>query len=774
MYAIKRAAVIGAGTMGLGIAGQLANAGVDVVLLDVAVDGDSRNAVAERALQRLLDKNQPGLLHEDFLKRISIGNIEDDMQQLGDVDWIAEAVVERLDIKKALYKQIDAVRKSGSIVSSNTSTIPISLLVEDMPTKFREEFAITHFFNPVRFMRLLEIVKGEATRSEVIECLEQFADLQLGKGIVVCNDTPGFLGNRVGVYAIQIALHTAFRMQLAPEEADAIFGRPLGIPKTGVFGLYDLIGIDLMSDVAKSLISILPEDDVFHEVAAEIPVMARMIDEGFIGNKGGKGGFYLPADLAQGRSRRTLDFDTFTYRDFNPGKPSVAVDAELSGDFTLLLEEQDKYGQYAWEVLAGTLCYAAALVPQVNESLVAVDDAMKLGYNWLQGPFEMIDAIGVDQFIARLEKDGRNVPEFLRTAAGQSFYRVHGSKLQYLTADGSYGVLRRAPGIRRFSEERRTLKPLEDNAAASFFALENDVGLVEFHSKANALGPESLQVLEMAVQHAAQNMSGLIIHNDAQHFSCGANLESILSFIIDKDMAGLDRFLDHYQQTLLAMKYAAIPVVAAPSGLSMGGGFEVLLHTDKVIFHANSVTGLVESLVGVVPGGGGVKEMLYRWYEREGDIQTAAWNAFMNIGYGKTARSPLEAEPLAMFRSGIDDYVMNRDRLLDTAMSTVVTLAADYRVQRRTPLAMPGRALWAKMCDWLRDKHEKGYLTPHDVTTGAQIAMIVTGGDIDEGTELSENELLALERKAFLTLGQTDQTRDRIQFMLEHGTPLRN
>jgi len=774
MYEIKRAAVIGAGTMGLGIAGQLANAGIDVLLLDIAAQGDNRNAVAERALERLLDNNQPGLLHKDFLRRISIGNIEDDMQKVGDVDWIAEAVVEQLDIKKALYTQIDAVRKDGSIVSSNTSTIPISLLVADMPQAFREEFAITHFFNPVRFMRLLEIVRGDATRGEVIACLEQFADLRLGKGVVICNDTPGFLGNRVGVYAIQMALHTAFRMGLAPEEADAIFGRPMGIPKTGVFGLYDLIGIDLMSDVAKSLISILPCDDVFHEVSAEIPVMARMIDEDLIGNKGGKGGFYRPANLARGRGRKTLDFDSFSYREYNEHKPQIAVHAELSGDFTVLLEQQDTYGQYAWQVLASTLCYAAALVPVVNESLVAVDDAMKLGYNWIQGPFEMIDTIGADRFIARLEQDGRNVPEFLRTAAGKSFYRVSDGHLQYLLADGSYRALQRAQGIRRFSEERRTLTPLHENEAASFFALENDVGLVEFHSKANALGPDSMQLLEIAVQYAVENMSGLIIHNDAQHFSCGANLESILGFILDQDMAGLDHFLNHYQQTLLAMKYAAIPVVAAPCGMSMGGGFEVLLHTDKVVFHANSVMGLVESLVGVVPGGGGVKEMLYRWYECTGDISKAAWNAFINIGYGKIARSPLEAAPMAMFRDGIDDYNMNRDRLLDTALTAVGDMAADYRVQRHGPLPMPGREVWMEMRDWLQDKLEKGHLTPHDVTTGGQIAMIVTGGDVDAGTELSEYDLLALERKAFLTLGRTDQTRDRIQHMLEHGSALRN
>ena len=774
MYEIKKAAVIGAGTMGLGIAGQLANAGVEVALLDIPADGDNRNAIAERALERLLDENQPGLLHEDFLSRIKIGNIEDDMAMLSDADWIAEAIVERLDIKKSLYKKIDAVRKSGSIVSSNTSTIPISLLVEDMPESFQAEFAITHFFNPVRFMRLLEIVRGENTKAEVIECLEQFNDERMGKGIVVCNDTPGFLGNRVGVFAIQTALHQAFRMGLKPEEADAIFGRPMGIPKTGVFGLYDLIGIDLMSDVAKSLVSILPENDAFHEVSAEIPTMVRMIDEGYIGNKVEKGGFYQPADAANGVSRKTLDFKSFEYREHDASRPQLALDAELAGDFTLLLDQDDKYGEYAWRILSNKLCYAAELVPEVNESLVAVDDAMKLGYNWIQGPHEMIDAIGVDKFIARLEKDGREVPAFVRTAAGKSFYRVNDGKLQFLLADGSYRDLTHAEGVVRFSEKRRTLSAIEGNAAASYFDIGNNVGLIEFHSKANALGPESMQLIETAVAHAAENMTALIIHNDAQHFSCGADLQSILGFVASKDLDGLDAFLDHYQRTLASMRYAPIPVVAAPSGLSMGGGFEVLLHTDKVVYHANSVTGLVETLVGVVPGGGGVKEMLYRWSERHGDVTKGAWSAFMNIGYGKIARSPLEAEPLAMFRTGVDSYIMNRDRLLASATSEALAMADSYTVEKRGTIAMPGRDVWAEMIEWLEKAHAKGYLTPHDVTTGTQIAMIVSGGDVDAGSLLTENDLFALERKAFRTLGATDQTRDRIQFMLEHGTPLRN
>ncbi len=774
MYDINKAAVIGAGTMGLGIAGQLANAGVEVTLLDIPASGDNRNAIAERALERLLDENQPGLLHRDFVKRIRIGNIEDDMALLADVDWIAEAIVERLDLKKALYRQIDAVRKPGSIVSSNTSTIPISLLVEGMPESFQAEFAITHFFNPVRYMRLLELVRGTHTRQQVIAALEAFCDRRLGKGIVVCNDTPGFLGNRVGVFAIQTALHAALQMGLSPEEADSIFGRPMGIPKTGVFGLYDLIGIDLMSDVAKSLESILPPEDAFHAVAAELPVMQRMIAEGYIGNKGTRGGFYRAANVANGIGRKTLDFDTFSYRDHDATRPQAAVDAELAGDFTLLLQGDDRYAAYAWRVLSETLCYAAELVPDVNESLVAVDDAMKLGYNWIQGPHEMLDAIGVDNLIARLEQDGRPVPEFIRTAAGQSFYRVHAGRLQYLLADGSYEDLERAEGILRFSEQRRTLKAIEENEAASYFDIGNAVGLIEFHSKANALGPMSMQLIESAVAHASEHMQALLIHNDAQHFSCGADLTSILGFVASGDMQGLDAFLKHYQQTLMQMRYAPIPVVAAPSGLSMGGGFEVLLHTDKVIYHANSVTGLVESLVGVVPGGGGVKEMLYRWAEKEGDVAKGAWKAFMNIGYGKTARSPLEAEPLAMFRDGVDSYIMNRDRLLATATDAALAMAPDYTVSRHGTLRMPGRDTWAEMQDWLAEAHAKGLLTPHDVTTGTQIGMIVTGGDIDAGTELTENDLFDLERKAFLALGRTTETRQRIEFMLEHGTPLRN
>ena len=774
MYKIQKASVIGAGTMGLGIAGQLANAGIEVLLLDLPSKDGNRNAICERAIERLLDEQQPGLLHKNILDNISIGNIEDDIHLIAESDWIAEAIVERLELKRNLYKKIDQIRRAGSIVSSNTSTIPISLLVDGMPDEFKKEFAITHYFNPVRYMQLLEVVKGEMTSPEVIDCLAKFNQENMGKGIVLCNDTPGFLGNRVGVFAIQTALHKAFHYNLRPEEADAIFGRPMGIPKTGVFGLYDLIGIDLMSDVAKSLINILPEEDVFHEVSDEIPVMQEMMEKGLMGNKGLKGGFYRFKDPDDSSSRQTLDFSDFTYRDFSYEKLELAVIAEQKNDFTLLLEGDSKYSQYAWDILSNTFCYAASLVPDVNTSLVAIDDAMKLGYNWAQGPFEMIDKIGVDNFISRLTKEGRAIPWIIQEARGKSFYRVNEGHLEYFTAKGVYKKIERDQGLRRFTEERKTHQAILTNKAASYYEINDAIGMVEFHSKANALDANSMELLGNAVAHAEKNFIGLIIHNDASHFSCGVNLEAIGGFIESQDWKGLDQFLEHFQQTVKIMKYSNIPVISAPSGLSIGGGFEVILGTDMTIYHANSVTGLVESLVGVVPGGGGVKELLYRWRDIKGNEIDAAWATFMNVGYGKTAQSPLEAKELAMFREGIDDFVMNRDRLLDTAVTEITKLAKNYQPTIRDSFIMPGREVWQEMQNWLQKTHKKGYLTPHDVTTGTQIARIVTGGDVDPSTVMTEDDLFAMERKAFLTLAKTEQTRKRIQHMLSYGKPLRN
>ena len=765
---IEKVAVIGAGTMGAGIAGQVANAGIEVWLLDLPRE-DSPNALAERGLERLRDPNQPGLVSKDAEAFIHLGNTRDDFDQLADCDWIAEAVVERLDIKRDLYRRLDAVCRADAIVTSNTSTIPIRLLVEEMPPAFRKRFAITHFFNPVRFMRLLELVRGEDTDAAVIELLADFCEQQLGKGVVPCRDTPGFLGNRVGVFAIQCALHAAFELGLTPLEADAIFGRPMGIPKTGVFGLYDLIGIDLMSDVVQSLVDILPADDPFHAVAAKIPLMTQMIANGQTGNKQGQG-FYRDTD----NGREVLDLESSQYGPAPRLLLPLAENAERHG-VRVLLDDDGLHGRYAWRVLSSTLAYAASLIPEVTDNPVDIDDAMKLGYNWIRGPFELIDEIGVDRFIAGLETDGQAVPSFLRQAAGSSFYRVDDARLQTRRGNGDWAAISRPEGVIRFSEMRRTLTPRNSCEVASWYDLDG-VALVEFHSKANALDADSMAILGDALDRVeAGGMRGLLVHNDAQHFSCGVNLQAVREFYRREDLDGLDGFLRDFQRTVHRMQVAEFPVVAAPVGLSIGGGFEVVLHAGQVICHANSVTGLVESLVGVVPGGGGCKETLYRWVEQlqcGDDIAPACWKAFMNLGYGKTATSPVIARQQAMLRAN-DRHLINRDRILGEALQAVRD-GSGQAVFERPPLSMPGRPLFAEMVKWLEESRDKGLFMPHDVVVGSEMARIVTGGDTEPGTVLIEENFYDAERRSFLTLVATAATRKRIDSMLDAGAPVRN
>jgi 3-hydroxyacyl-CoA dehydrogenase len=766
---INKVVVIGAGTMGSGIAGQVANAGIEVWLLDLPSD-DNPNALAERGLERLRNPDQPGLMSEQAESLIHLGNTRDDFAQLADCDWVAEAVVERLDIKKDLYQRLNEVCRADTIITSNTSTIPIKLLVEDMPVDFRKRFAITHFFNPVRFMRLLELVSGEDSDADIVQMLAGFCEQQLGKGVVLCKDTPGFLGNRVGVFAIQCALHKAFQMGLSPQQADAIFGRPMGIPKTGVFGLYDLIGIDLMSDVAKSLQKILPENDAFHAYAKAIPLMTQMIANGQTGNKQGQG-FYRDNSAGE---HEVLNLNNTKYEPAPRINLPVAEQAERKG-VKILLDDHSVYGRFAWSVLSETLCYAASLIPEVGEDGLGIDDAMKLGYNWIKGPFELLDDIGVDYFINRLQEENRTAPPFLLEARNSSFYRVESGNLQYRCTGNNWSTLERPQGLIRFTEKRQTMQAENECEVASWYNLDG-IALVEFHSKANALDAESMEILQDAT-NAVNNkgLQGMIIHNDAQHFSCGVNLQGVRNFYNQDDMQGIDRFLQHFQQTVHALQTAQFPVVAAPVGLSIGGGFEVVLHAKQVICHANSTMGLVESLVGLVPAGGGCKETLYRWIDKlqcQEDIAQASWKAFMNLGYGKTASSPIIAQDLAMLRNN-DRFLINRDRLLDAAIQAVKN-PVEQQPFERPALKMPGEKLFNEMHQWLVNAQQKGILYPHDVVVGTEIARIVTGGEIPAGTIWHEQDFYDAERRAFITLASTQATRDRINSMLDGAGSIRN
>jgi len=761
---IKKVGVIGAGTMGAGIAGQVANAGIEVWLLDLPSKGDKTNSLSSKGLERIKDPDMPGLMSEEAENLVHLGNTHDDFHELADCDWVAEAVVERLDVKQDLYRRLNKCCKASAIITSNTSTIPIKLLTEGMPHEFCERFAITHFFNPVRFMRLLELVRGEHTKNDVIDTLAMFSELQLGKGVVLCADTPGFLANRVGVFAIQCAIHNAFDLELSPAEADAFFGRPLGFPKTGVFGLYDLIGIDLMADVVKSLVNILPTNDAFHRYSAPIDFMTNMVANGQTGNKNNKG-FYRD----DGEERQVISLVNGEYVPYERLRVPLLEETEQEGISTLL-NDNGPFGLYAWRVLSETLCYAASLVPEVTEDLTQIDDAMKLGYNWVKGPFELLDEIGVGYFIDRLQKDGREMPSFLTKGLKSGFYIHKKTGLSSLGANGSFFPIIRPNKVLRFSEIRQTLSPISSNRSASWYEYEG-AAIVEFHSKANTLDSGSLDILSEALSKSQKmGLRGVIVHNDSHHFSCGVSLWSVRNCFEKEDFNSLDAFLIYFQETMLKMKSSTLPVIAAPVGMSIGGGFEVVLHADHVVSHANSVMGLVESFVGVVPAGGGCKETLYRWSDRLADNNKAAWKSFMSIGLGKLANSPSEAASLAMSRQS-DVFHMNRDHMLNLSLSSLEKVKKSID---RGSITLSGIDQFQEMVDWLESSHAKEALTTHDITVGTEIARIVTGGECPAGTVFSEQDILNAERASFIRLARTAETQARIVAMLDNGKTLRN
>ena len=767
-------AVIGAGTMGSGIAAQIANAGHEVMLFDLPAKQDGDPAPAERAIERLLASDPPQLMHKRNASRIVTGTITDDFASLAECDWIIEAVVERLDIKRDLYRRLDATIGPDCIVSSNTSTIPIRLLVEGLPPSFRERFAITHYFNPVRYMRLLELVRGTDTRGDVIDRLADFNDRVLGKGVVRCADTPGFLGNRVGVFALQVGIDEAMRCGLDVEQADALMGRPMGIPKTGVFGLYDLIGIDLMVDVVASLRNILPEGDAFHAVAGQNDMIMAMIADGFTGDKG-RGGFYLASDkgaeLARPLTGAGTPLATPRARDKSlPDAAMRAAEASATRGEPLheIIDGNDQCARFCRRVLGRILAYAASLVPDVTESPQDIDDAMKLGFNWQRGPFEMIDAIGPEKMAALFAEIGLSAPPSL--ADTNPVYRTDNSILTVRHADGAYRPVSLPAGVMRFHMTRQTLTPIVSNNAASLFALDGDLRLVEFHSKANALTDESMQIVAAA---AEDHGAGIIIHNDAQHFSAGVDLNAFRAYIEAGDWDGIDGFLARFQQAVCKLKYTPVPVVGAPSGLAAGGGYEVLAHCDRLVVHTNSVMGLVEAGVGVVPGGGGIKDTYFRWFDAKQSWDDAAWQTWMNIGYGATGSSPQLSARMMYFLESRDDTVMNRDRLLPRAIEMVTAMQDGYRAPRPPVAQLADGALASKMETFMQDGIDRGDFMPHDKTVAMAIASVMLRGDGDRETA-DEQELYARERAAFIRLAKTPQTYERITSMLDDGAAIRN
>ena len=639
---------------------------------------------AEMAIDRLLASDPPQLMHKRNAGSIITGTISDDFDKLAACDWIIEAVVERLDIKKDLYARLHATIGPDCIVSSNTSTIPISLLVEDMPSAFRKRLPSPIISILSATCAFWNLSAAPIHEDDVIDRLADFNDRILGKGVVRCADTPGFLGNRVGVFALQVGIDEAMRNNLGVEQADALMGRPMGIPKTGVFGLYDLIGIDLMVDVVASLRSILPDGDAFHAVGGQNDMIMAMIADGYTGDKG-KGGFYLlgenDTELARPLSGAGEVLAAPRARDKTlPDAAIRAADAAATRGEPLheILDGNDACARFCRRVLGRVLAYAASLVPEVTTSPQDIDDAMKLGFNWQRGPFEMIDAIGHDSMAAicprQVSRCRRCWPKTATSTAPEAMC------LTVRHADGGYHPVSLPAGVMRFHMTRQTLTPIMANNAASLFALDGDLRLVEFHSKANALTDESMQIVAAA---AEDHGNGIIVHNDAQHFSAGVDLNAFRAYIETEDWDGIDGFLDRFQKAVCALKYTPVPVVGAPSGLAAGGGYEVLAHCDRLVVHTNSIMGLVEAGVGVVPGGGGIKDTYFRWFDAKQSWDEAAWQTWMNIGYGATGSSPQLSARMMYFLDGHDETVMNRDRLLPRAIEMITDMRDGYQAPHR-------------------------------------------------------------------------------------------
>jgi 3-hydroxyacyl-CoA dehydrogenase len=770
---IKQAAVIGAGVMGAGIAAHIANAGVPVLLLDIVPKdaGDNRSAIAEGAIARMLKTEPAAFMHRRNARLVTPGNIEDDLDKLADCDWIVEAVLEDAKIKQDLYKRVEKHRKKGSVVSSNTSTLPIAVLTKGMKANFAADFVITHFFNPPRYMRLLELVSGPKTRADAIESIRNFCDHRLGKGVVEAKDTPGFIANRVGAFWIEAAISGALEGGLTVEEADAIMGRPMGIPKTGVFGLLDLVGLDLSRHVARQMVTALPKDDAFHAVESDLPLIEKLIADGYTGRKG-KGGFYR---LTRDRVKEAIDLETGEYA---PAvRPRLESVTAAGGDLRKLAEYPDKTGEYAWRVLSQVLTYAASLIPEIADDLAIVDEAMRLGYAWKSGPFELADKLGTGWLVGRLEKEGTQVPALLRKAAeAGGFYRVHESRLQFLTVDGDYADLKRREGVLLLADIKRRAEPVKRNGSASLWDIGDGILCLEFHSKMNSLDQDSLKMVEDAVRIVPKAHKGLVIYNEGSNFSVGANIGLALFAANVALWPMIEDLVATGQRVYKALKYAPFPVVGAPSGMALGGACEILLHSDAIQAHAETYTGLVEVGVGVVPGWGGCKEMLTRWATAprapKGPMPPVV-KAFEMIGTARVAKSAAEAQEMMILRPG-DAITMNRDRLLADAKAKALELADGYSPPEETPLHLPGATGRAAIEMAVRDFELKGLVTPHDRVVIEELKQVLTGGDTDLVDEVGEDALLTLERNAFMKLIRHPGTLARVEHMLDTGKPLRN
>lgn len=793
---VKKAAVIGAGVMGAPIAAILANAGVEVALLDIVPkDATDRNVVAKGAIARMQkaslnpagDPLNGAFLTPSNAALVKPGNLEDDMDALADADWIIEVVVENLQIKHDLYKKIEAVKKPGAVLSSNTSTIPLEKLTDGMSDEMKKDFIISHFFNPPRFMKLLEIVGGDKTDPAALQKIQEFGDVHLGKDVVVCKDTPGFKGNRIGVFMLLSAIVESFDRGLTIEEADAYLGKASGFESSGVFGTMDVVGLDTIPKVMQSLKDTLPEGDDFHELYDRLQKtgllerLEKMIEDGYTGRKG-KGGFYRPKKDENGKTVKEKGKTVLESMDLVSGEYDRSERVKVSQrGLKAVVNAGDKGGDFAKAVLTSTMRYAASLVPEITDDLNSVDVAMRSGFKWKRGPFEMIDAVGVDFLTDELKAQGKSIPALIDAAKGGKMYKSGAAGLQELGLDGNYNDLPQREGILKLEDVKKNGKPLIKGISASTWDLGDGVVCLEFHALMNMIDPSTLLVINDTIKmiNASDGKyKAMVIYNDHdQQFSAGANLPFAHLMMKAGATSVINEMIYLGQSIYNALRHAPFPVVGAPKGQALGGGCEILLHCDAIQAHAETYMGLVEAGVGFIPGWNGIE----RFYERARDAKDTkggpipparrTFETIMNP-LGSLSTSGQDAKKKLWLREE-DGVTMNDDRLLADAKAKALELVEGYTPPEPSVYKLPGDGARVAFDSAVEEMAATGVLTTHDVAVAKAGAQAVSGSRVaSNSTEvLTESDFAHGIREAFMALARSKGTQTRIARQVGRKNP---
>jgi len=762
--------------MGSRIAAHFANAGLPALLLDIVLpDQPKRNAAALAGLDTALKQKPAAFFTPETKSLVSPGNFEDDLAKIKDCDWIVEAVTENLEIKRALIEKVLKHRKPGAIFSTNTSGIPLASIAEGFPAEFRQHFLGTHFFNPPRYLHLLEMIPGPETLRAVHDRIGDFSDRHLGKGVVPCKDTPNFIANRIGSFLGATIQNLTVEMGLTIEEVDALTGPLIGLPKSASYRLLDIVGLDIWAHVTKNLYDLVPGDP-WRERFVLPPFFAQMIERGWIGDKRGQG-FYKRIGKGDKKEILALDLNTLEYQ---PSKKARfnSVDGvrnieDLPQRLRALMALTDRPGTFLWRLFSDLVLYSASMVPEISDRIVEIDRAMRWGYANSLGPFELWDALGVEETVARIQKEQRHIPENvgkMLSAGAKSFYVAPGDgRPQHEYFDllaNSYKALEERPGITVLKDVKQAHGVVKKNGGASLIDVGDGVLCLEFHSKMNSLGDDQISLIRAGIEETSKNFEAMIVANQGENFSVGANLMLVLLAAQEEEWEELEAAINRFQQATMLIKYAPKPVVSAPFGMTLGGGCEIAIHSARVQASAETYMGLVEVGVGVIPGAGGTKEMLLRFGN--------AKDAFELIAYAKVATSAAEARSFGLLRPQ-DQISMNPERLIDDAKALALSIAPNYVAGvPRTDVEVGGAEDLALLKTGIYLARQANYISDYDTVVGGKLANVLSGGPLTGRQTVSEQYLLDLEREAFLSLCGQRKTQERMQHMLKTGKPLRN